>query len=335
MQDKARTMLGKIFPILSLVLLLLGGTLLFVACNGEKAELQKQAAQDQEKIKTLERQASESAAQISKLEERTKDLTGRIPEAHAVVSGDSHWKIAHDFLTEKKNVPSEKAGAILAETALSDKILVGYRVWNYFSDGIYGTFLTRGEAAVSPGELQRMEKQRQEKEKQKLMDEISNWEKLTAELKKTNAAELDKWKANNEALQDQLKSASADLALAKNQNKDLETRLNSVYYLAGAKDQLKASGKIKGTFLGLCGDRLKNVTSSDFQKSLDLRNSDTIELSAAELGLSRIRKVALFPAYMEEGKDFRVEIAPDGKTIKVRMLDKDKFRLARIVLVLN
>lgn len=336
MKDRKHIDLGKYLAPWSLILLLLGETFLLVACGGaEKEALTKQAAEFQDKAKSLEQKSNERDGQIRKLEEERKDLLGRIPESHVIAPGENHWQIAYDFLTTKKNVPAEDAGNILAETILFDKILVGNKLWNYFVDDTYGTFLTQGEAAVSPGWLQRAERQNQEKEKQKLTEEISNWQKHTVELEKMNAAELEKWKGDLTALQDRIRSLDAELLTEKNQSKNLEVRLNSVYYLAGSKNALKASGKIKGTFLGLCGDRIKNVTFSDFQKSLDLRNSNIIELKAADFGLSRIHDVDLLPGYLEEDKDFRLEIAADGTTASVQIQDREKFQLARVVLVLD
>jgi len=332
LKDRLIIKAGEFFRALPLIVLLFGTVISIVACGGaEKDKLTKQAAELQEKARALEQELGVRDGQIKKLEEERRDLLGRIPEPHMVTPGESHWQIAFDFLTTKKNLPPEEAGNFLAETVLFDKILVGHRLWNYFGDGSYGTFLTKGEAAVSPGFAQRMEKKNRGEEKQNLMEENSGLRRQAAELERKNAEESGKWKA----LQDRLQSLNAELAAGKEQERDLESRLNSVYYLVGAKDALKSSGKIKGTFLGLSGDRIKNAAVSDFQKSLDLRNSDAIALTAEEFGLSRIRHVKMLPWDLTEGQDFRIEIAPDGKTAKVHIQDKDKFRQSRILLVLD
>jgi flagellar motility protein MotE (MotC chaperone) len=326
---------GTVLAFLSSGLILLSGILLLSACGGEKARMTQEIAENQEKIKSQENQINEDAARIKKLEEENKNLSSRLPVGRDVVPGDSHWKIAHDFLTSVMGIPADKASDLLSRAVLFDKILVGFKVWNYYADGIFGTFLTQGQAAVSPGALQRMEKLERERESQKLRDEISGLSQQLADMEKRGAAEREKWKSENEALQNRIKGLTDELATAQQKSRDLDVLLNSVYYLAGTKNSLKASGKIKGSFLGLCGDRLANVTAADFQKSLDIRGSESIALGAQELGVPTIRGVEILPQYFEENKDYRIEISADKKTATVHLLNKDKFRLARVVLVLN
>jgi hypothetical protein len=116
---------------------------------------------------------------------------------------------------------------------------------------------------------------------------------------------------------------------------DLDARLNSVYYLAGARDALKEKGLIRGSFLGLCGDRIKRATPADFQKSLDLRGADSISVGAADVGLSKIRNVRILPRNLQEASDFRIEILDGGSSARITLLDKDAFRCARIIIALD
>jgi cell division protein FtsB len=333
---KSQTKKRRFFPALPLALLLIGGSLLLVACGGaEKETLTKQVAELQDKAKSLEQKINERDGQIKKFEEERKDLSGRIPEYHVVAPGESHWQIAYDFLTAKKGVPAEKAGALLADSILFDKVLIGHRVYNYFADDVFATFLTKGEATVSPGQMRQAEIKARDEEKTKLVREIGELEKRNAAGEEKFVELNETWTAREKILENRAKGLDADLAKLNAQTGELETKLNSVYYLIGARDNLKGAGIIKGTFLGICGDRVKNVTLANFQKSLDLRSGNVIKLAAGDFGLPKIRKVMLFPRDLQEGVDYRVERAADGASATLHLLNKDKFILSRVIISLD
>lgn len=321
---------------LALSLFLAGGICFMIACgSAEKEALTKQVAEFQDKAKSLEQKLNERDGQIRKLEEERKDLFGRIPEYHVVAPGESHWQIAYDFLTTKKSVPAEKAGALLADSILFDKVLVGHRVENYFADEAFGTFLTKGEAAISPGRLYRAEIKARDEEKAKLVREMGELERRNAAGEEKVVELKETWAAREKILESGAKGLDTDLAKIQARAAELETKLNSVYYLVGARDNLKGAGIIKGTFLGICGDRVKNVTFANFQKSLDLRSGNVITLAAGDFGLSKIRQVMLFPRDLQEDVDYRVERAADGMSVKLHLLNKDKFILARVIISLD
>ena len=180
----------------------------------------------------------------------------------------------------------------------------------------------------------RIEKKEMKEEKQKMESEIADLkQKALALIEKKE--ELEEMKTQNESFKNQNDSLNQKIANLQNQLEDKETRLNSVYYFVGAKDRLKDQGKIKGSFLGLCGDRIGDVTAEDFQKRISLQESDVIEINADESNVSSIDNIKLFPKHMEENQDYRVDISGDRKTAQVHLLSKKTFRLARILIVLN
>jgi hypothetical protein len=105
----------------------------------------------------------------------------------------------------------------------------------------------------------------------------------------------------------------------------LESKLSSVYYFVGTKNSLKASGK---TALGKVG-------YSDFKNRIDLREESVIELSAGDFNLPMIKKVEIVPKTLAANMDYRIEISGDGQSAKVHLLKKDKFHLARIIIVVS
>jgi hypothetical protein len=325
----------RLFPAFILVAILLGGFLFFAACGNEKEVLTKQIADVRDQAKSLERILSERNDQIKKLEEEQKALKERIPEFHIVAPGESHWQVAREFLIKTKSVSIENAGALLAGSVLFDKILVGHLIGNYYAEGEFGTFVTKGQAVASPAQLLQAEALARDAEKAKLVRQMDELGKRNATGEEKRAELEETWAAREKILESRAKGSASGLAESEARAAVLETKLNSFSYLIGSRGELKARGILRGTFLGICGDRIQNVTPADYQKSLDLRKGSEIMLRAAEVGLSRIRRVMLFPREFRDGVDFRLEIAPDGLGGKLQLLDKAKFALSRIMIVLE
>jgi cell division protein FtsB len=317
-------------PAFVLAVLLIGGMAGLVVCGGggDKESLTKQVADYQSQAKALEQKVGDREDQIKKLETQQRELLGQLPEKHDVLPGESYWQIAHDFLTGKKNVPAETAGALLAETDLADKILAGNKVWSYYVDGVFGTFLTRGDAAVSPAWVRRQDVAAGERAKAELAAKIVDLEKQSAAAEKRFAELQATAAAQAQVLREKAAGLESDLAKSRARIGDLDARLNSVYYLAGARDALKEKGLIRGSFLGLCGDRIKRATPADFQKSLDLRGADSISVGAADVGLSKIRNVRILPRNLQEASD-------GGSSARITLLVKVAVRCARIIIALD
>jgi peptidoglycan hydrolase CwlO-like protein len=324
---------------LGLCLLLVSGVVILASCGGKESETAEEQVQEvpepQEKVVELQKELAGKEQMIEKLNEEKADLQAQIPQAYEVQKGDSHWQIAFDYLTQQQGLLPEEAAGKLADNLLYHPILMGFKVWNYFYDGVYGSFITQGTATVSPGAIMRLKKKEAKEEKVGLESEIENLKNQKQELAKQIDQIQTEHAAEKNRLNDRIASIEQNLNKAQTQNQNLEEKLNSVYYLAGSKDSLQDNGKIKGTFLGICGTRVKDITFADFQNRIDLREKDNIELKASDFDLSRINKVKLLPKHLEEGTDYRVEIAGDRRSARVILLNKEKFRLARLVIFMK
>jgi outer membrane murein-binding lipoprotein Lpp len=330
---KAEKLNYKKLTQLLICLILISGLILFTSCANKKKEeeLNQQIQNLQTKVEELQKEIANKEDIINQLKEENVDLLNQVPIAHDVQKGDSHWAIAYDYLTQKQGVPAEEARKILADTPLFHPILVGYKVWSYFYGKVYGTFITQGEARVSPATLIRIEKKKIEEEKLRLENEIATLKTQTQELGQ-KIAELEK---KNEDLKAHIESLNNELSNLKDKNKNLDSRLNSVYFFVDLKKNLKEKGKIKGTFLGLGGVNIGEVNSSDFKNRIDLRETNIIELKAADFKIPSIKKLTLLPKHLKENKDFRIEIIRGGESARVHLLDKDKFLLAHIIIIVN
>jgi hypothetical protein len=77
------------------------------------------------------------------------------------------------------------------------------------------------------------------------------------------------------------------------------------------------------------------VAGGDFASSLDLRSAAAIDLTAQALGLDRIKAVEILPWRFVEGRDYRVEIAAGGRSARLILLDKPRFLMAQIVILVQ
>jgi len=334
MNDKEKNM--KSYFVLSAVFLIFA-LLVFVSCGRQEAvEEQIQVpSESQEKIQQLEKELTEKEEVITELEEKNAHLESLLPLPREVQKGDSHWEIAYDYLTQEKGLPAEEAANRLSDALLFHPVMVGFKVWNYFSDGNFGSFITQGTASISPGTVMRLEKKAAKEEKMGLENQIAGLQKTKEDLFEKAEKMERSFQAEKKKLDNRISSLEEDLNESGAKVQELETKLNSVYYFADSRRELKDRNKIKGTFLGICGTRIDDVTFADFSNSIDLRETDSITVDASEAGLSQIKKVGILPEHLEEGEDYRVEMSGDRRSARVVLLDKDKFRMARLILYLK
>lgn len=327
----------KTWKVYFLCFILIPGVLFWSSCTSKKKyeELNKQFQASQAKVEELQKDVAARETTINQLKKENAVLLSQIPESYEVQKGDDYWRLSYNYLTQKKGVPADAAKKILADTAFFSPMRVGFKVWHYYYGNIYGTFVTQGNAKVSPGALTRVEKRKITEEKAKIEQQIEELKKKAEQPPEQAVVQIKSFEKENEELKAQLETLKKQVADLEGKYSELESRLNSVYYFVDTKGNLKAKGKVRGTFLGLFGLKVGEIYSSDFQNRLDLREGNVIELKAADFQGTSIKKVKLLPKHIDEGLDYRVEIAGDRQSAEVHLLKKDKFLLSQIILIVN
>lgn len=276
--------------------------------------------------------------EVEDLKVQVQELEKKLPSAVVVQRGDRHYDLAMNYLTKEKGLDPARAKKLVEQVNLMDELVPGFKVWNFYDNGVYGTFVTQGEASVSPYRV--IQRAKQElvsardtaltqrdalaKEKTTLLEQVSELEKKR-DLLNQDVAMLQAERADLLRKMQELNDLS----------EDLKARLNSVFYRVGDRKALAAQGIIHdGLFTKA---RITNFDEASFPNHLDLRSGDTIRFTAEEAGVSLIKGVKLAPeASFKAGVDYMAAVLSDGKEAQVKLLKPDKFKAERsMVIVVN
>ena len=125
--------------------------------------------------------------------------------------------------------------------------------------------------------------------------------------------------------------ATRDKAIEKLSTKEEEyqKQINSLHYRVDSKKKLIDEGILEQKLFK--SPKLKDVAPENFIHAIDLRETDTITITAADFELKRMKKITLYPRFYNEGKDYEIIISKDRQTASLIIRDKEKFKNERIV----
>ncbi len=276
--------------------------------------------------KALLEEVSDKIKEINTLQLEIAKLEALLPKPHVVKEGENHFQIAMDFLLNEKGIDKKAAAKLVERTALIEPLVPGFKVWNFYSGDAYGSSVTQGTAPISPNQLIRKAKKklvdaRDEAvaEKNKLSEELTVLEKRRDEII-TQVNQLNKQKV----------TLIEKVSELDEQNTEMQEALNSLAYLLDTQRNLKKAGILKGGFLK--STKLKNVSPQFFNKTIDLRSADRIDISAADLGLSKIKSITLYPKFYKKGTDYDYQLSGDKLFATLTIKDTTKFKNERVVI---
>lgn len=273
---------------------------------------------------------------IEDLKVQVQNIEKTLPTPVEVGKGERHADIAMAYLTKDKGLDQNTAKRLVQQVNLMDDLVPGFKVWNFYNDGVYGTFVTQGDAKVSPyGVIQHA--------KQVLVNEkntaIAQRDQLAAEKASLTQQVSDLTNRREELTQEVslLEAERQDLTSKVNdlqaQRDDLQARNSSVFYRIGTRKNLVQEGAIRTSLFSK--PKVVKYGEDQFPQHLDLRSGDAISLSAKMEGLDKIRRVSVAPGSLfKADEDYVVTISQDGQDASLRLLAKDKFRASRSIVIL-
>lgn len=292
--------------------------------SDEGREMLEQRIRDEKDVsqKALLEEILDKTKEIRELKEKITEIEKLLPMPHIVKSGENHYQVAMDFLLNEKKVEKKKAMELVERTALFDTLVPGFKVWNFYTGDEYGSSVTQGTASISPNTLIR----RAKKQLVDARDEaISQRDRLSGDIKILEE--------KRDQIIKQVDTLTEEKTNLIGKVGELNQQVNSLYFLMASQHSLKEKGILKGGFLKTT--KLKDVSPEHFTTTLDLRADNQIVISAAEMGIRKIKRVTIYPKFYQEGTDFKVEIAHDKKSAALTILDREKFKNERVVIAVK
>ncbi len=273
---------------------------------------------------------------IDDLHVRVQNLEQTLPAPVDVARGETHYQIAMNYLTKDKGLDPAKARDLVLKVNIDDELVPGFKVWNFYDNGVYGTFVTQGSAKISPYALTRGVKQGLIADKNAAIAQRDELAKEKADLAKQVS---DLQIARTQLTQDValLKTEREDLTKKvgdlKTYSNDLDSRLHSVFYKIGVRRSLIHEGVVRDPWYG--APVLVKYNKSEFPSHLDLRAGDSVTFTARQVGVDRISDVSVAPGNVySANRDYAVSISPDGQQATVWILNKAKFLSGRSMMIL-
>jgi hypothetical protein len=267
-------------------------------------------------------------SQMDKLNQEMAELRAKLPAPYVVKQGDSHFKVCLEYLTEK-GVSEDDAVKLIEQTSLTTELLPGFEVWNYYNEGVFGSFVTQGTGKMSPNALARATKRRIDTDRQNLIQARNQKEEEVKDLETRRTELQDELKKLDEERKNMM-SKMEDMA---SKNEALAKQMNSVtYQIATFKDFAK-QGVVRKPTLGKWEtsdiDKIQNTSV------LDLRADNRITLNASSLGLGRISKILIFPRSYDENEDYKLVITDDRQSATIVLQKPEKFQLAKLAIAVD
>src|SRR2546426_4319263 len=284
-------------------------------------------------------QVVEDMKKIRDLQNKVTQLEGLLPGAGAEVKpGDTHLKLAMQYLEKEKGVPESRARELIARLNIMETNLEkGMKVYFYYDPAkdFFGTWVAQGDAKRSPLALVRAKEMRLIQEKEAavakantLADEKAQLEEIRDNLQK-EIADLEVRKAALESTVSQLEldKVSAE-EQARMTGEKLAEHQNSVWYDADLAARLKARGVLKTV------NKVENIGAVKFANNIDLSKTKSITLKPSQFGIDHIRDVRIVPTYLKEGRDIGVRFVGDG-TVEVTVLNEAALRGQKVLFVVE
>ncbi len=287
---------------------------------------QRIAAEQDNSVKSLLNGILKKNEEISELNKKIAAIELLLPKPHIVQKGENHFKISMDYLINQKGIAKSKAKKLAERAGMFESLVPGFRVWNFYSDGIYGTFVTQGSAVISPNQVNRNVKKVLVDAKDKA---ISERDQLAIELKDLVQKKLEII-VQLALLSTEKHKLIESIGVLSAKNEVFKTKINSLYFRLDTKSKLKEKGIIKGGFLRKL--KIQDYSANDFNNSIDLRLVKTVTVLAKTFKLDKIKNLAIYPRFLKKDKDYKVVISKDKLNAELIIINIEKMKNERIVI---
>src|SRR6266704_2798530 len=284
-------------------------------------------------------QVVEDMKKIRDLQNKVTQLEGLLPgDGVDVKTGDTHMKLAMQYLEKDKGIPESRAKELISRLNIMETNLEkGMKAYFYYdpSKDFFGTWVAQGAASHSPLALVRAKEMRLIQEKDAAVAKANTLQDEKAQLEETRdnlqkeIAELETRKAGLESTVSQLElEKTKAVESARITGEKLAEHQNSVWYDADLAERLRARGVLKTV------NKVENIGEVKFANNIDLTKTKSITLKPSQFGIDHISDVRIVPTFLKEGRDIGVRFADDG-TVEVTVLNEGALRGQKILCVVS
>jgi len=282
-------------------------------------------------------QVVEDMKKIRDLQNKVSQLETLLPgDGVEVKPGDTHMKLAMQYLEKEKGIPESRARELISRlNILETNMDKGMKVHFYYDPAkdFFGTWVAQGDAKRSPLALVRAKEMKLIQEREAAVAKATNLADEKAILEEMR----DNLQQEIEALEfkkAQLESTVSQLELDKSKAEEnyrvtsakLSEHQNSVWYDADLEDRLRARGVLRTV------NKVENIGEVKFANNIDLTKTKTITLKPSQFGIDHIRDVRVVPTFLKEGRDIAVRFVEDG-TVEVTVLNEAALRGQKVLFV--
>jgi len=291
----------------------------------KKALEERIKAEKNSSYQALLQEVLDKDKEIKELNEKITKLKAQLPKPDMAKENDNHYTMALRFL-KKKGVGETEAKRLVSRVNIMEKLAPGFEVYHFYSNGVYGTWVSQGKSKITPNDLIREEREKVEGERdtavaqgEKLQEEVNDLLGQKAKI----SSEIEGLRTEKTKLIEDMNALSAT-------NEAQKSKLNSLHYVVGDRKQLEKDGVIIVPVFAK--DRAGKSWKDDvFTKALDLRSADSIVIKATEVGLAKIGKVNVVPGSYVKDEHYSVTISEDKQTATIKLLTKDRFKNDKVV----
>jgi len=280
-----------------------------------------------DKISTIMKSDKELKAIQDDIRAKNKGL-----EAPVVMTrSKGHEQIAYDFLTAKKGLSPDQAKNVIESVNIFDYTYEGLNVWNFYENGFYGSFITRGEADKSPNEIKKFAQQAfQDRilglEQEKI--ELRNIQKQLETDLKTTQARVEELESERNKI-GELDTKNRQLKEEVIMKEELISELNSVKYKLLSYNFAIERGIISDSVWD--GVKMEKTTGLDYSSRVDFAVTDYITIRPKQVGLNSFTEVYILPKSLVSSGDIR--LLKKDQICKIEFINKQNLIQKEILII--
>jgi len=275
-----------------------------------------------QQILKLEREIDAANTEIQKLRQV-------LPMPVVVERGQSHYQLCMDYLTSNHDLSREEARKLIEKTGLFEPLVENFYVWHYYHGEVFGSFVTQGEALISPMQVYRRSKEQARQQLEAAMAKRDSAIFISEQLQKMKS-ELESELTNT---QESLQITQGKMDSLKALQKRIERDMNSLHYYIDTKKSMENAGYLDGGFLRKT--KIKGFPEDEMFMAMDLRKNNTIVLEASKFGMNSFKKVVVYPKSIKMGVDYKITYNPDKTIVSMIIKKGHRFRQNKILIAIE